>query len=151
MSVEEMLEEVGALVAGVSPWHGCTHWTHLQANTGTAVKAWLQLLNIWIIWRWTADTFWPRRCSSAVEDKMWKFLLISLEILNSFPTFLPIPVLYYYLQHNCCSAASAELRASEMSMRWGFKPTTWWSRACFEGNTAQGGWRWFHMIICTHY
>lgn len=36
VSVEEMLKEVGALVAGVSPWHGCAHWTHLQANTGTA-------------------------------------------------------------------------------------------------------------------
>lgn len=30
VSVEEMLEEVGALIAGVSPWHRCTHWTHLQ-------------------------------------------------------------------------------------------------------------------------
>lgn len=33
MSVEEMLEEVGALVAGVSPWHSRTHRTHLQVRT----------------------------------------------------------------------------------------------------------------------
>lgn len=27
MSVEQMLEEVGAFVSGISPWHGRTHWT----------------------------------------------------------------------------------------------------------------------------
>lgn len=32
VSVEEMLEEVGALVAGVSPRHSCTHRTHLQVQ-----------------------------------------------------------------------------------------------------------------------
>lgn len=33
VSMEEVLEEVGALIAGISPWHSWTHGTHLQTNT----------------------------------------------------------------------------------------------------------------------
>ena len=32
-----MLEEVGALIAGVTPWHGWTHWTHLVIQSYSSV------------------------------------------------------------------------------------------------------------------
>lgn len=101
VSVEEMLEEVGALVAGVSPWHGCTHWTHLQANTGTAVKTRLRLrlVNIWFHEGEqrtpSSHAFVPPQWDTTWGQSWWdKLLMISLKKLNSFSTCLPIPGLY---------------------------------------------------------